>query len=418
MIDLSLLRCLRTRTDYDIFRSSVPLNALEPRTKTLVEDIDKYYVEFKEHTSIDFILFKDRFFSYWHRDLDADQTSFYNKTLDRVDVEVDHNTKAILINSLVELKYATDAANLLSQYNAGDEISIVNVMQELTDNAVNRLQQRERREYQEPDFASLLLQDADDSGLKWANASLNAAIRPLRGGDFIIAAGRPDTGKTSFIAHQATNMATQCDEDRCILWLSNEGTRDSIVKRSLNAAIGVSTRELVELQQSGDLKEMYESAIGGAGRLQIEEIVGWTDLEVKDLIEQVNPQLVIMDMIDKINFIGMKRDGRTDEILEAQYSSFREHGIKNDYATIATSQISGDGHGLEFPEMHMLKDSKTGKQGACDVILMIGKSDDPMKDNYRYLSTPKNKLARENCKDPRCTTLFNGNTSRYTDVQS
>ena len=401
-----------------MFRGSVPVEALEPRTQVLVKDIDKYYAEFKDHTEIDFVIFKDRFFQFWHRDLDADQTTFYNKTLDRVDVEIDFNTKAVLINSLIELQYATDVANMLSRYNAGEDLNIVSVLEELSANAVNRLTQREARTYVEPDFTNILQSDSDDSGLAWANPSLNTAMRPLRGGDFIIAAGRPDTGKTSFISHQATHMSAQCPDGRPVLWLSNEGTRDSILKRSFNAALGVSTSKLVEMQTAGTLSDSYYAAIGGVGRLQVEEIVGWTDLEVKALIESVNPSLVIMDMIDKVNFVGMKRDGRTDEILEAQYSSFREHGIKNDYATIATSQMSGDAHGLEFPEMHMLKDSKTGKQGACDVILMIGKSEDPMKDPYRYISTPKNKLARENCKDPRCTTIFDGNTSRYTDVQT
>ena len=43
--------------------------------------------------------------------------------------------------------------------------------------------------------------------------------------------------------------------------------------------------------------------------------------------------------------------------------------------------------------MHALKDSKTGKQGAADLIIMIGKSADPTMPNDRFISTPKNKLS-------------------------
>ena len=47
-----------------------------------------------------------------------------------------------------------------------------------------------------------------------------------------------------------------------------------------------------------------------------------------------------------------------------------------------------------YPRQHMLKDSKTGKQGASDVIIMIGRTDDPMAANKRFISTPKNKRSR------------------------
>jgi replicative DNA helicase len=65
----------------------------------------------------------------------------------------------------------------------------------------------------------------------------------------------------------------------------------------------------------------------------------------------------------------------------------------------------------------MLKDSKTGKQGACDFMLMIGASNDPSLGGVRYLGMPKNKLRREgHAGDPRAQVNYNPERVRYSDI--
>ena len=122
--------------------------------------------------------------------------------------------------------------------------------------------------------------------------------------------------------------------------------------------------------------------------------------KAKPAIAETKPKLVIFDMIDNIEFKGGMRSGhdaRTDQVLEAQYQWARKLGVKYGHPVIATSQISA---GVEqqadtqcWPPMHALKDSQTGKQGAADLMIMIGRSSDPMCVNDRYISTPKNKLS-------------------------
>jgi replicative DNA helicase len=69
-----------------------------------------------------------------------------------------------------------------------------------------------------------------------------------------------------------------------------------------------------------------------------------------------------------------------------------------------------------FPTLSSLKDSKTGKQGACDFQLMIGASNDPGLQSMRYIGLPKNKLRREGASgDPRATVQFNPMIARYED---
>jgi replicative DNA helicase len=120
-------------------------------------------------------------------------------------------------------------------------------------------------------------------------------------------------------------------------------------------------------------------------------------------------------MIDNIR--GFGSEARTDLQLEEMYKWARERSVKYDAIGLATSQISAEGDGLQFPTLSMLKDSKTGKQGACDFQLMIGASNDPNLEYSRYLSLPKNKLRRDGQpSDPRCEVRFQPNLARYEDI--
>jgi replicative DNA helicase len=422
MIDLTLLRCLADKKDYTMYRDSVPLMALEARTQVLITDIDKYFKVLPDHDRIDFIVFRDLFYGTWHRGMEAESIKFYDKVLTNVDVKVSSDVKTVLVNSLIELKFATDAGNAITTYTSGEDINIVDTLTTLAENTSSKLSRKEHRVYEIPDFDTLMHDDTTDAGLSWRSPAIGRSIRKLRDGDFLVVAGRPDKGKTSFVADNATHFASQATDERPVLWLSNEGVRNNIIKRSIQAACGLTTPEMVSAHKAGTLLPDYYKAIGSELSLQIEDICGWTNFEVAELIEQVNPCLLIIDMIDKVKFLGVGADARTDQKLEEMYSWFRELGIKREYATIALSQISASACDNEdsqmWPQDWMLKDSRTGKQGACDLIMMIGHSQDPLKDAYRYLSTPKNKLQIAGAPSLRAPLLFDKDRSRFKEVQA
>jgi replicative DNA helicase len=96
------------------------------------------------------------------------------------------------------------------------------------------------------------------------------------------------------------------------------------------------------------------------------------------------------------------------------YQWVRMLSVKYDRPMLATSQISAEGDGLQFPTLGMLKDSKTGKQGAAEFILPIGATNDPNMAGSRFVSLTKNKLHRHGGpKDPRCEVIFDGERGRY-----
>lgn len=123
--------------------------------------------------------------------------------------------------------------------------------------------------------------------------------------------------------------------------------------------------------------------------------------------------------MDNIKFGGELSNGgqRTDQVLEAQYQWARLLAVKYDCIVMATSQVSADGDGLQYPTLPMLKDSRTGKQGAADVIITIGKVNDPMLVNSRYIGTTKSKKVKTGTRaSPNCEVLFQPDISRYSEM--
>jgi replicative DNA helicase len=120
--------------------------------------------------------------------------------------------------------------------------------------------------------------------------------------------------------------------------------------------------------------------------------------------------------VDNIRFSGGTVNGgeRTDQLLEEMYKWARNRGVKYDCGVMATSQISADGDGMPYPTLPMLKDSKTGKQGAADVIITIGASNDATLEYIRFIGTTKNKLRRTGApSSPRAEMVMDGARGRY-----
>lgn len=219
-------------------------------------------------------------------------------------------------------------------------------------------------------------------GLRWRVDWLNKSLGSLRKGDFGFIFARPETGKTTFLASEITNMVNQTDGD--ILWFNNEEQGNKVGIRVFQAALGLNIKELFtndEVKQA-KYEELTQDRI---------KILDFEDSSNRSRIETVlkhyNPALIIFDQIDKIR--GFKGE-RNDLELKQIYQWARE--IAKTYApVIAVSQASGEAEGKLFLTMDMVDGSKTAKQGEADWILGIGKEQDNTS-RTRYFNISKNKL--------------------------
>lgn len=310
---------------------------------------------------------------------------------------------------------ALEVEALLEEYKSGKNLDLYTELRARVDTLGDELNRKAQVNAVEVSIEDLLAEEKNNDGLRWRLKCLNEASRPLRPGDFIIVAARPDAGKTSFLSSELTFMASQLPEGRPIIWLNNEGPGRRIIGRVWQAALGASMAELEELSRNKVLYSSYAEAVGGPSNIRVYDVHDFMSHEIEDLIKAEKPAMVVFDMIDNVRFSGMNHHGgtRTDQLLETMYQWARSLGVKYECVIMATSQVSADGEGEQWPNQATLKDSKTGKQGAADMILMIGK--DNTDSDARYLSMPKNKLARPHRKCPKAKVIFDRVRSRFSD---
>lgn len=417
MLDTILLKLMKDRkTFYQLYESLPKDNAsVGAQTNAILTNFKKYYDAFPNHLAIDKDTFIPRF-QQWNPGLKQEQLAHWNAVLFNIFADdADADQRAHIVSWVAEVELATRIANLAETYNQGEfEGDILSAVLGITDD-FKRRSDIKFDTWIDESIDSLLLEDLNQEGLRWRLACVNASMRPLRAGDFGIIAGRPDQGKTTLISSECTYWAPQLPADQNVLWLNNEGPGRRIVPRLYQSALGISITELGELSRQGRAEEEYIKIVGRRDRIRVVDIHSKTIGQVEMIIEENNAGVVIYDMID--NIAGFGDAARTDLQLEKMYQRGREIAVKYEAVGIATSQISNDGDGLLYPTMNMLKDSKTGKQGACDFQLMIGSSHDPNLKGIRGIGIPKNKLRKpDGPADPHTEVSFDGRNARYTDL--
>jgi replicative DNA helicase len=415
MIDTILLRVLRnSRQDHQRLYSILPRNTLDPKTLAIADDFEKYYKLMKSHDSVDMPTFVPRF-KQWHPKMTKDEMSAYILMFSNSMKEPDDDQRNMILNDMAELNMVTRLASLAMLHEEGSVDDIFGEITQVLDEYRTSTSTRTNPYVDDP-IEDLLQEEFNDEGIAWRLGCLQQSMRKLRPGDFGIIAGRPDKGKTSFVASEITYWAAQLPANRGILWLNNEGPGRRIIPRLYQAALDLSIDGLKAASTAGELVGAFEEAIGGTvDRIRVCDVHGYNTGQIEQLLQNNNPGVIIYDMIDNIH--GFGDAARTDLKLEQMYQWARERSVKYNSVGIATSQISNDGDGLMFPTLGMLKDSKTGKQGACDFQIMIGSTNDPMLAGSRFIGIPKNKLRKaDGPSDPRAEVRFNGLTSRYTDV--
>jgi hypothetical protein len=304
-----------------------------------------------------------------------------------------------ILGQLHELDLSGRAGALIAKYNSGDEVDLAYELNKLSSHAVRCMAQSAPDDYIDTPIHEILSEIEDDSGVKFRRiALLRENVAGLQGGASIAIAARPDKGKTSLIAATITDFAPQLPavfgEGRPILWLNNEGSGKRIIPRVYQAALQLDLNEIIKLSNSGELVPKYTAAVGGTSDIiRVKDMHGASLAQVEQVIESTRPSVVVFDMIANFRLSGAANGSNKADSVEQMWQEVREMAVRHDFIALSTVQISQEGGNQLYPPYSALKDSKTGIQGATDVILMMGSLDNPDAQTIRGLSTPKNKFA-------------------------
>lgn len=334
MIDLQLLRIVKNRKDFYMLRGRVPKAAMDPQTNVLLDDYQAYFDQFPHHDRIDYATFLPVFRAKHPTLKDDQRAAFENILKNALTKDVGDEEREGILHNMLELRLGTSVANMLARFDAGD---VKNIRAELEQFLAEFKADAQHTgvAWIEDDISDLLKEEINEEGLRFRLTCLAEHMRGLRGGDFGIYAGRPDRGKTTGMLSETTYLASQLPADRPCLWLNNEGPGKRIIPRIYQAALGIPVSKMIELDRANALKPAYEQVMGRMDKIRVVDIHNKDNYSVESIIEQLNPGLVIFDMIDNIR--GFGDAARTDLGLERMYQWAREAMVEYDCAGIAAS---------------------------------------------------------------------------------
>lgn len=383
---------MRERSKYRQLRGAVPDAMVGQETVSLLAWFGAYFNAYPEHEYIQ----TDALLALFHTRASgctAEQIAIMRVLINRLDETVDPDVVKGITAQLYERDFAGRAAAILNKYDAGDDVDITYELNRMASENMRRLSASTPASYIDAPIEEILGDFATDRGLKLPTHLLHDHVGGLLGGDTVLVSARVDKGKTSLVAAALAHFAPQLKDlgwsGRPMLWLNNEGSGRRIIPRIYQAALKMTFNEIVELSNQGKLRSLYSQAICGE-EIRVKDMHGANLSELEQVIEEMNPCVVVYDMLANFRVPG-GGGGNKAENIETLGQEVREMAVRHDHVCLETAQVSIEGDNMLYPQYGAIKDSKTALQGAVDVMLMMGALNNPLLDTARGFSTPKNK---------------------------
>ena len=387
-MDIELLLVLKERDTYNRYSRFVKQSSVGKETWTILKAMGEW---FKHNTAVDKIEWKH--FSAWfclvrHAKMDATELSIYKGIIEKLEKEPEPDESAIkpLLEGLITRDYAAQIAEDALKIADGDFSIPMSRVVEYVDRRNTEIGKVDGldKHVLTPTLAGLSAVSAP--GLKWRLESLNMSCGDLRRGDLVVAGMRPDTGKTTLLASEATFMAPQLPEDECVLWVNNEEEGNKVFRRIIQAALGISTAKL-----DANLPKAIDDYKALMGRMDKIVMLNKADVSVRDvdsLLKKYKVGLILFDQLWKVH--GFDSEAGNEVTRQTMLFNWARELSKNVAPVVAVHQADGTAAETKWIDMAQLYGSKTGIQGEADAIITMGRM--AAEGNKRYLYVPKNKM--------------------------
>lgn len=390
-MSLDLLSVLADRENYERFSRFVKPETLSTEVKTIVTDLGMYYKDNPSINEIDWGLFKDWFCIVQHSTYKSDKISMYVAIIDKMEEHIATDLAEAIITKYVGQDYAQQIADIALRAAEGAPLDLASIEEIIGDyngecDRVNKLD-----EFIVDDDITALYEEAVTSGFKWRMSFLNKATGNARPGKLIVMAMRPNTGKTTLLASEATYMASQMAEDECVLWFNNEEAGTDVKRRIIQAALQLPFEKLsADPVKTG---AAYQKAINGPlGKIKVIDKADINVQDVEEFARKYNAKLIIFDQLWKVK--GFEKTSSTETSrLGNIFQWARELAKKNHCPVITSHQVKTEGEGVEYLTPSMLYLSGTVIQGEADTLVLVGRNYDPGQEFTRFFYIGKNKGA-------------------------
>ena len=392
-----MLKLMLSKKYYTQYKGQISRNVFQGSFGALFETIQKAHEKYDADLSVD--------------ELYTLHTGVYNPALTRAAKE----QFSELVEDIKETTepseaIAKDIVNIMSQRDVAQRIAIeateifngkpaeFDIINKIIEDHKKGLPE-EKMESVTDDIEDLIKQLNVISKWQFNLMRLKENISGVGPGNLVIIFARPEVGKTAFWVNLVAGPNGFAEQGAKIHAFINEEPAVRTQMRAITCFTGLNREQISE-----NIDEAYEEWKRIKDNIEMIDTVDWTVQDIDRHCEKYNPDVVVIDQLDKIGITGSF--ARTDEKLRAVYTSAREIAKRRNCVVIAVSQASADAHNRNSISFDMMENSKTGKAAEADLIIGIGNNTtaDPTND-ARILNVSKNKITGWHG-DPSCCLLY------------
>jgi replicative DNA helicase len=383
-LDYDVLIALSGREEYEKYSRFVKRTALSEEAFDIFSAMGEWLKSNESAERMDWSAFSAWFVLVRHAKMDKTKLAVRKDLIASLSGRTQDGDIQPLIEGLAKRDYAARIADVALRITDGDYSLDFQGIEALVDEYRRSVEGVSALERDVGAFTLDRLESVAGPGLDWRMPELMLAAGPVRQGDLIVFAKRPDAGGTTFLSDQTTYMAEQIPDDRTILWCNNEEQGDKVRRRIVQAGIGWTNEEMAH-DLKGALEE-YAATVGDLDKIVVFDRARMHTKDVERLCRTYNPALIIFDQLHKMKGF----DGEAEHERQTLLFNWAREMAKEWAPVIAVHQLGNEAENTKYVGMGALYGAKTGPQGEADLIITMGRTIDG--GNTRYFYTPKNKL--------------------------
>ena len=406
-MELALLRTLISRDFYENNKSIAKERIFRSKeTRNIKATIDQAMMEYENDISVSDV--EALFFSL-NQTLTTAQKDIYNVLFRKMHdgLELNHDIAQDVLRELNREDAANELVDIAFKMSNGEITSLHKVL-EFIDRREEDFMPSLKVSFENMDIDELLKKNELDFKWKVNIPSVAQLVPGVNGGQLIVGAARPNTGKTSSHAFLCAGENGFLHQGAKVMVLANEEATNRVSARYLTASCNMTIKEIVKDKVKAET--MFKAI---KDKLHVADATGWDLDRMERAVKAYKPDILIADMADKFQPEGYYTAHH--EKLKATYIRLRIIAKQYDCVILAMSQLSAEAEGKVFVDMSMLEGSRTGKASEADVLFCITKT--PMVEGQqeedseeRHWLVLKNKLTG---KHGRVVTMFDPETAVY-----
>lgn len=390
MIETNLIKALETKDNYFNYKELALNLFTEEKTKQILKDLEQWFEDRTEAKEVDWEDFSEWFLLVKHPMYKEEKKQIYRTIFEKVRTTKESTVVGDIINTFRTRSAAEEIAQIAGRIAEGQQEADIDEIYDIMEGYYEdcKKSSEEASPFVTTDTVELISHVVGQGGYNWRLNELNLSLGPIRKGDFMLIGARPECGKTTLLASEATFIAQQLKDEEIVLWVNNEEEGRKVMWRVKQACIGWTTRQMQNYPHK--VSQEYEKLLGRQDKILVCDRTDMNNLKsIEKLLDEYNVGLLIIDQLRKVN-TGTKSEGV--QRLQELYTTARTWA--KDYCPVITvHQARGDAEGLDYIAANQLEGCQTEIQGELDAQVMIGRVLDPQFEHVRYINIVKNKLA-------------------------